>query len=148
MRLACRKTKSVDSRQDRLDVRDQRVGLYLHHQRRKRRGGDRGQPRRGADASTPGHHAFRNSSVLTLSTSKSTPLAAARKGGETADLFHGLPDVLVLRGGWWRKQGCYPLSLLRNNGNGTFADVTEPAGLPSAAADVVLPVLDRYATFL
>ena len=44
----------------------------------------------------------------------------------------GRPDVFVLRGGWWRKQGCYPLSLLRNNGNGTFDDVTEEAGLLSA----------------
>lgn len=41
----------------------------------------------------------------------------------------GHPDVLVLRGGWWGKQGCYPLSLLRNNGDGTFDDVTEEAGL-------------------
>jgi hypothetical protein len=45
----------------------------------------------------------------------------------------GHPDVLVLRGGWWGKQGCYPMSLLRNNGNGTFDDVTEEAGLLSAA---------------
>jgi len=44
----------------------------------------------------------------------------------------GHPDVLVLRGGWWGKQGCYPLSLLRNNGNGTFDDVTEAAGLLTA----------------
>jgi hypothetical protein len=43
----------------------------------------------------------------------------------------GHPDVLVLRGGWWGKQGCYPMSLLRNNGNGTFDDVTEAAGLLS-----------------
>jgi len=41
----------------------------------------------------------------------------------------GHPDVLVLRGGWWGKQGAYPMSLLRNNGNGTFDDVTEEAGL-------------------
>ncbi|HEV2576944.1 MAG TPA: FG-GAP-like repeat-containing protein [Acidobacteriaceae bacterium] len=41
----------------------------------------------------------------------------------------GHPDVLVLRGGWWGKAGAYPLSLLRNNGNGTFDDVTEEAGL-------------------
>ena len=45
----------------------------------------------------------------------------------------GHPDVLVLRGGWWGKQGCYPMSLLRNNGDGTFDDVTEEAGLLSAA---------------
>jgi hypothetical protein len=41
----------------------------------------------------------------------------------------GWPDVLVLRGGWWGKFGEYPMSLLRNNGNGTFDDVTEQAGL-------------------
>jgi hypothetical protein len=43
----------------------------------------------------------------------------------------GHPDLLILRGGWWGKYGCYPLSLLRNNGNGTFDDVTEQAGLMS-----------------
>jgi hypothetical protein len=41
----------------------------------------------------------------------------------------GHPDVLVLRGGWMKKGGHYPLSLLHNNGNGTFDDVTEKAGL-------------------
>ncbi len=41
----------------------------------------------------------------------------------------GHPDVLVLRGGWWGKYGNYPLSLLRNRGDGTFEDVTEKAGL-------------------
>jgi len=44
----------------------------------------------------------------------------------------GHPDVLVLRGGWWGKFGDYPISLLRNNGDGTFDDVTEAAGLLSA----------------
>ncbi|HTS34053.1 MAG TPA: FG-GAP-like repeat-containing protein [Candidatus Solibacter sp.] len=43
----------------------------------------------------------------------------------------GHPDVLVLRGGWWGQNGKYPMSLLRNNGNGTFDDVTEAAGLMS-----------------
>jgi hypothetical protein len=43
----------------------------------------------------------------------------------------GWPDVLVLRGGWWGKYGQYPMSLLRNNGDGTFDDVTEAAGLMS-----------------
>src|SRR5271170_4344406 len=43
----------------------------------------------------------------------------------------GHPDVLVLRGGWWGKYGEYPMSLLRSNGNGTFDDVTEAAGLMS-----------------
>src|SRR5206468_7330214 len=34
-------------------------------------------------------------------------------------------DVLVLRGGWMKAGGRYPASLLRNNGDGTFEDVTE-----------------------
>jgi FG-GAP-like repeat/ASPIC and UnbV len=41
----------------------------------------------------------------------------------------GLMDVLVLRGAWLHTEGHYPLSLLRNNGDGTFTDVTEDAGL-------------------
>ena len=41
----------------------------------------------------------------------------------------GNTDVLVLRGAWLGKDGQYPNSLLRNNGNGTFTDVTFDAGL-------------------
>jgi len=41
----------------------------------------------------------------------------------------GFVDVLVLRGGWLGTQGRFPLSLLRNNGDGTFTDVTREAGL-------------------
>jgi hypothetical protein len=41
----------------------------------------------------------------------------------------GFMDVLVLRGAWLGTEGHYPLSLLRNNGDGTFTDVTEEAGL-------------------
>ncbi|MGA7859056.1 MAG: VCBS repeat-containing protein, partial [Terracidiphilus sp.] len=44
----------------------------------------------------------------------------------------GHPDVLVLRGAWWGKFGEYPLSLLRNNGDGTFDDVTAESGLLTA----------------
>lgn len=43
----------------------------------------------------------------------------------------GHPDLLVLRGGWWREHGAYPMSLLRNQGGGTFTDVTKAAGLMS-----------------
>jgi hypothetical protein len=43
----------------------------------------------------------------------------------------GRPDLVVLRGGWWGQNGKYPLSLLHNNGDGTFDDVTEKAGLLS-----------------
>ena len=42
-------------------------------------------------------------------------------------------DLLVLRGGWWSQYGQYPMSLLRNRGDGTFDDVTIKAGLDSAS---------------
>ena len=41
----------------------------------------------------------------------------------------GFVDVLVLRGGWMGPSVRFPLSLLRNKGNGTFTDVTRAAGL-------------------
>ena len=41
----------------------------------------------------------------------------------------GLMDVLVMRGAWLGTEGHYPCSLLRNNGDFTFTDVTEEAGL-------------------
>ncbi len=43
----------------------------------------------------------------------------------------GLLDIWMLRGGWLGKAGRMPSSLLRNNGDGTFTDVTEQAGLMS-----------------
>jgi hypothetical protein len=43
----------------------------------------------------------------------------------------GLKDIFVLRGGWKGKFGKTPNSLLRNNGNGTFTDVTKESGLLS-----------------
>lgn len=43
----------------------------------------------------------------------------------------GLTDIFVLRGGWFGRWGQHPNSLLRNNGDGTFTDVTEEAGLLS-----------------
>ena len=43
----------------------------------------------------------------------------------------GFIDVLVLRGAWLGELGKYPNSLLKNNGDGTFTDVTEEAGMLS-----------------
>ncbi len=40
-------------------------------------------------------------------------------------------DLLVLRGAWLGEEGRHPNSLLRNNGDGRFSDVTEQAGLLS-----------------
>ena len=48
-------------------------------------------------------------------------------------------DVLVLRGAWYGADGHIPNSLLKNNGDGTFEDVTIEAGLlsyhPTQAAE-------------
>ena len=41
----------------------------------------------------------------------------------------GFKDILVLRGAWKGKYGQEPSSLLRNNGDGTFTDVTKESGL-------------------
>ena len=38
-------------------------------------------------------------------------------------------DILVLRGAWLDRAGRHPNSLIRNNGDGTFTDVTFAAGL-------------------
>lgn len=43
----------------------------------------------------------------------------------------GFIDVLILRGAWMEKLGKHPNSLLRNNGDNTFTDVTIEAGLLS-----------------
>lgn len=41
----------------------------------------------------------------------------------------GKPDVYIVRGAWFAEAGRVPDSLLRNNGDGTFEDVTEASGL-------------------
>ncbi|MGH9868055.1 MAG: CRTAC1 family protein [Candidatus Polarisedimenticolia bacterium] len=38
-------------------------------------------------------------------------------------------DIFILRGGWFYRWGRHPNSLLNNNGDGTFTDVTFEAGL-------------------
>ena len=43
----------------------------------------------------------------------------------------GWPDIYIVRGAWLGELGLLPDSLLRNNGDGTFSDVTEEAGLLS-----------------
>ncbi|WP_153800165.1 CRTAC1 family protein [Foetidibacter luteolus] len=43
----------------------------------------------------------------------------------------GLKDIFVLRGAWKGRFGKEPNSLLKNNGNGTFTDVTKESGLLS-----------------
>ena len=43
----------------------------------------------------------------------------------------GWVDVFVLRGGWFGEDGNHPNSLLKNNGDGTFTDVTISASIYS-----------------
>ncbi len=43
----------------------------------------------------------------------------------------GFTDIFVLRGGWRGEYGKMPKTLLRNNGDGTFTDVTVESGLVS-----------------
>ena len=43
----------------------------------------------------------------------------------------GFKDIFVLRGAWRMQFGATPNSLLRNNGDGTFTDVTKESGLLS-----------------
>ena len=45
----------------------------------------------------------------------------------------GLMDVLVMRGGWMKIRGQMRMSLLRNNGDNTFTDVTGQSGLANPA---------------
>lgn len=45
----------------------------------------------------------------------------------------GFEDVFILRGAWLGKDGRHPNSLLRNNGDGTFTDITFLAGLAEPA---------------
>ena len=44
----------------------------------------------------------------------------------------GFVDILVLRGAWLDKGGEWPNSLLKNNGDGTFSDITYAAGMGNA----------------
>ncbi|HLO56323.1 MAG TPA: CRTAC1 family protein [Saprospiraceae bacterium] len=43
----------------------------------------------------------------------------------------GFVDIFIMRGGWLNLGGNIPNSLLKNNGNGTFSDVTKSAGVLS-----------------
>ena len=43
----------------------------------------------------------------------------------------GFMDILILRGAWLDKGGEWPNSLLKNNGDGTFSDITIAAGMLS-----------------
>ena len=45
----------------------------------------------------------------------------------------GWTDLLIMRGGWMKARGQMRMSLLRNNGDNTFSDVSQEAGLAKPA---------------
>jgi hypothetical protein len=54
----------------------------------------------------------------------------------------GFVDLLMLRGAWLGRSGRIPNSLLRNNGDGTFSDVTRTAGMAVARPTQTAVFLD------
>ena len=80
-------------------------------------------------------HYFRNNADGTFSDVSAPSGLSAIKGGlniQQADFDNdGFTDILVLRGAWLGAFGTQPNSLLRNNGDGTFSDVTISSGLLS-----------------
>jgi hypothetical protein len=80
-------------------------------------------------------HYFRNNRDGTFSDLSESSGLSAIKGGLNiiqADYNNdGYTDILVLRGAWLNEFGKQPNTLLRNNGDGTFTDVTVESGLLS-----------------
>lgn len=80
-------------------------------------------------------HYFRNNGDGTFTDRSEASGLATLHGGlniTQADYDNdGDKDILVLRGAWKGKYGKEPNSLLRNDGNGTFKDVTTVSGLLS-----------------
>ena len=80
-------------------------------------------------------HFYRNNADGTFTDISEASGIGAIKGGLNliqADYNNdGYADILVLRGAWYGEYGKQPNTLLRNNGNGTFTDVTIESGLLS-----------------
>lgn len=82
-----------------------------------------------------GMHYCRNNSNGTFTEVSDSSGLGFIKGGinamQTDYNNDGLKDIFVLRGGWQKQFGKQPNSLLKNNGDGTFTDVTKQSGLLS-----------------
>jgi hypothetical protein len=80
-------------------------------------------------------HYYKNNADGTFSDVSSSSNLKGITGGlnimQTDYNNDGLKDIFVLRGAWKGKFGREPNSLLRNNGDGTFTDVTTISGLLS-----------------
>lgn len=82
-----------------------------------------------------GMHYCRNNGDGTFTEMSDTSQLSQFTGGlniiQTDYNNDGLKDIFVLRGAWRGQYGKEPNSLLRNNGDGTFTDVTMQSGLLS-----------------
>ena len=82
-----------------------------------------------------GMHYFKNNKDGSFTdVSKESGLSDIKGGLNTIQADYnndGYTDILVLRGGWWKEFGKQPNTLLKNNGDGTFADVTVASGILS-----------------
>ncbi len=80
-------------------------------------------------------HYFKNNGDGTFTDATKQSGLADIKGGLSiiqADYNNdGFTDILVCRGAWLREDGRQPNTLLRNNGDGTFTDVTVQSGILS-----------------
>src|ERR1700733_8876212 len=80
-------------------------------------------------------HYYRNNGDGTFTdVSKSSGLSVIRGGLNMIQADYnndGYTDILVLRGAWLGQMGKQPVTLLRNNGDGTFTDVTVESGILS-----------------
>ncbi|MBO9681168.1 MAG: VCBS repeat-containing protein, partial [Flavisolibacter sp.] len=78
-------------------------------------------------------HYFRNNGDGTFTDISDSSWLGGITGGlnimQTDYNNDGLKDIFVMRGGWRGRFGKEPNSLLRNNGDGTFTDVTKASGL-------------------
>jgi tetratricopeptide (TPR) repeat protein len=78
-------------------------------------------------------HYFRNNGDGTFTNISDSSWLGGITGGlnimQTDYNNDGLRDIFVVRGGWKGTFGKEPNSLLRNNGDGTFTDVTKASGL-------------------
>ena len=74
---------------------------------------------------TNGHFEEQTESAQLLGITGGSNLAQADYNND------GYLDIFVTRGSWLYQHGGHPNSLLRNNGDGTFTDVTEETGLLS-----------------
>src|SRR5450432_2980401 len=80
-------------------------------------------------------HYYRNNADGTFTDLSKESGLSAIKGGLNiiqADYNNdGYTDILVLRGAWMQEFGKQPNTLLRNNGDGTYTDVTTESGILS-----------------